>query len=68
MADLKNAVENVLDRIRGKRPASEPAPSVTAEPAVPPEKVPSATDATTPLDKKSEDTGETKTPPAAGAN
>lgn len=68
MADLKNAVENVLDRIRGKRPASEPAPTATVEPSVPSEKAPSATDAPTPLDKESEGASETEGPPAAGAN
>jgi CarD family transcriptional regulator, regulator of rRNA transcription len=54
MADLKNAVENVLDRMRGRRPASEPAPTGTAEPAMPSEKVPSARNATSPLDNKAE--------------
>jgi hypothetical protein len=65
MADLKNAVENVLDRIRGKSPVSESAPTDTAEPspAAPPEKVPSAADAAAPIDTKTEGAGEIAGPP-----
>ena len=68
MADLKNAVQNVLDRIRGKRPVSQPVPTQTAEPAVPPEKVPSAKDVTTPIDKESDGAGQKEDPPAATRN
>ena len=37
MADLKSVVENFFDRMRGKTPVSQPEPTETAAPTVPPE-------------------------------
>ncbi len=68
MTDLKSAAQNALDRIRGKRPVSQPVPTETVEPAAPAEKVPSAEDVTTPIDKESDGAGAREDPPAATGN